>query len=100
MEAIIWLVALAGIVALVVWGGRARESSGRRTGGIGSAAVGSVYDLLNEDKRKAVEIIVEGRAEARDPEDKDGNLPELEHPDAGDARPAPSTVAPRPRLPK
>ena len=42
--------------------------------------MGTVYDMLNEDKRNAVEIIVEGRAEARDPEDKDGNLPDLENP--------------------
>jgi len=50
----------------------------RRRRNIGSAAVGSVYDLLNEDRRNAVEIVVEERAEARDPEDKDGNLPDLE----------------------
>ena len=49
----------------------------RRRGGIGSAGAGSVYDWLNQDKRNAVEIVVEGRAEARDPEDKDGNLPDL-----------------------
>ena len=36
---------------------------------IGPGAVGSVYDLLNKDKREAVEIILEERAEARDPED-------------------------------
>ena len=41
---------------------------------------GAIYDLLNEDRRKALEIIVEQRAEARDPEDKDGNLPDLEDP--------------------
>ena len=41
---------------------------------------GSLDDWLNEDKRKAVEIIVEKRAGARDPEDRDGNLPDLEHP--------------------
>ena len=41
---------------------------------------GAIYDLLNEDRRKALEIIVEQRAEARDPEDKDGNLPDLERP--------------------
>jgi hypothetical protein len=39
-----------------------------------------VYDWLNEDKRRAVDIIVEERAGARDPEDRDGNLPDLEHP--------------------
>ena len=41
---------------------------------------GAIYDLLNEDRRKALEIIVEQRAEAQDPEDKDGNLPDLENP--------------------
>jgi hypothetical protein len=54
-----------------------RTRSQRRRGGVGMAAAGSVYDWLNEDKRNAVEIIVEGRAEARDPEDRDGNLPDL-----------------------
>jgi len=47
--------------------------------------VGSMYDLLNEDKRKAVEIIVEQRAAARDPEHKDGNLPDLERQDGHDS---------------
>lgn len=52
----------------------------RRRSHIGSAAAGIVYDMINEDKRKAVEIVVEERAGARDPEDKDGNLPDLEAP--------------------
>jgi hypothetical protein len=30
-----------------------------RRGRVGSAAAGTVYDLLNEDRRKALEIIVE-----------------------------------------
>jgi hypothetical protein len=50
-----------------------RRSSRRR---VGSAAVGSVYDLLNKDKQNAIEIIVEGRAAAVDPEHKDGNPPD------------------------
>jgi hypothetical protein len=52
----------------------------RRRSHIGSAASGSVYDLMNADRRRAIEIVVEERAEARDPEDKDGNLPEIERP--------------------
>jgi len=80
IEALIWTVIVGGVVLLFVKGGR----PGRRSG-IGTAAVGSVYDMLNEDKRKAVEIIVEERAEARDPEHKDGNLPELSHEDRGDS---------------
>jgi hypothetical protein len=48
----------------------------------GAMTAGAIYDLLNEDRRKALEIIVEQRAEARDPEDTDGNLPDLEDPRA------------------
>ena len=72
MAAAIWVV----IMLLVVLVYRRRRQQ-RRRGGIGSAGAGSVYDWLNQDKRNAVEIVVEGRAEARDPEDADGNLPDL-----------------------
>jgi hypothetical protein len=34
----------------------------------GPGAAGSIYELLNQDKRNAVELIVEEKAEARDPE--------------------------------
>jgi hypothetical protein len=71
--AVIWVIALV-IVAILFW--RLR----RRRGRLGAGAAGSVYDMLNEDKRNAVDIIVEERAEARDPEDRDGNLPDLEAP--------------------
>lgn len=73
-----WIVGLL-IVGLVI-----AMTSRLRThrGSIGPGAAGAVYDMLNEDKRRAIEIIVERRAEARDPEDADGNLPELENPKA------------------
>lgn len=58
-----WLAA----IVLIVW--TVRRGSRRRRGGAG--AYGAVYDLLNEDKRKAIEIIVEKRAESRDPEHAD-----------------------------
>ena len=74
LEASVWIVALVFIVALI-WHGRGRPP--RR---LGSASVGTVYDMLNEDKRNAVELVVEGRAEARDPEHADGNLPDLDDP--------------------
>ena len=73
LGAIIWVVTII-VVAMLF----ARQR--RRRGRIGAGAAGSVYDLLNEDKRKAIEIVVEQRAEAQDPEDRDGNLPELEDP--------------------
>ncbi len=69
--AIIWLVMIAVVAMLFA-------VSRRRRGRVGPGAAGSVYDLLNQDKRNAVEIIVEERAGLRDPEDRDGNLPELE----------------------
>jgi MYXO-CTERM domain-containing protein len=51
---------------------------GRRR--VGSAASGIIYDLQSRDQRRATEIIVERRAESRDPETADGNLPDLEEP--------------------
>jgi hypothetical protein len=73
--AFIWL-AMIMLLFVAVKRGRKR----RRRGGVGSGAAGAIYGLLNEDKRKAVEIIVEHRAEAQDPEDRDGNLPDLATP--------------------
>jgi hypothetical protein len=70
------LVWLAAFVVIAI----AFATRRRRRSRVGPAAAGTVYDWLNEDKRKAIEIIVEERAEARDPEHKDGNLPELEKP--------------------
>ena len=73
INAIVWLVAIVLVIL-------AFSRLGRNARDIGPGATGSVYDMLNEDKRKAIEIVVEERAEARDPEDRDGNLPELENP--------------------
>jgi len=75
VNAILWL---AAVVAVIILFARQR----RRRGRVGSAGVGSVYDMLNEDKRNAARIVVEERAGARDPEDRDGNLPDLENPTA------------------
>ena len=75
VNAILWLVAIVAVIVLFV---RQR----RRRAHVGSAAAGSVYDMLNEDKRNAANIVVEERAGARDPEDRDGNLPDLEDPRA------------------
>jgi hypothetical protein len=73
MGAVVWLILLASVFGVFR---RAR----RRRGHVGPAAIGTVYGMLNEDKRNAVEIIVEERAEERDPEDRDGNLPDLQDP--------------------
>jgi hypothetical protein len=73
INVVVWLVA----IVLVILAFSARR---RSRGHVGPGAAGSLHDLLNEDKRNAVEIIVEERAAARDPEDRDGNLPDLEDP--------------------
>jgi hypothetical protein len=72
-EAAAWIVVLLGSVALLAGIGRRSRRPGR-------AAAGTIYDMLNEDKRNALEIIVEERAEARDPEHADGNLSDLQNP--------------------
>jgi hypothetical protein len=72
IEVIADLVVSLLVVGLVIlFGLRLR----RRRPGIGSAAVGSVYDLLSEDKRNAVEMIVEGTAAKRRPEHPDDTVP-------------------------
>ena len=71
---IMWVAAI--ILVAILFARRRRRPRGHRYRP-GPGSVGTVYDWLNEDKRHAVEIIAEGRAEARDPEDRDGNLPDL-----------------------
>ncbi len=71
------LVVILAIVGLVIY---LTTRLRRRDYSPGPGAAGAVYDMLNQDKRRAIEIIVEERAEARDPEDADGNLPELQDP--------------------
>jgi hypothetical protein len=55
----------------------------RRFFTVGPGASGAVYDLLNEDKRRAIELIVEQRTADTDPERATGRPPSL---DAGAAR--------------
>jgi len=68
---VVWGVVLLVLVvagrALV--GGRDGEYRGSSSPGVG--AFGAVYDLLNEDKRNAIELIVEDRAAERDEEHAD-----------------------------
>ena len=77
-EGIAGLIVLALVVAIAIQ----RVVLRRHRSRIGPAAAGTVYDWLNKDKREAIEVVVEERAEARDPEDAEGNLPDLEKPDA------------------
>ena len=42
---------------------------------VGSAAAGTVYDMIHEEKRKAIEIVVADKAAARDFEHADDDVP-------------------------
>jgi hypothetical protein len=61
---------LVGIIVLLLFA-ISRPRNRRISSGPGPGAAGAVYDMLNEDKRRAIELIVEGRAEMTDPETAD-----------------------------
>ena len=73
----VWAFVILIFVVAVFFKARRR---GARQPMPGAGAYGAIYDLLNQDKRNAIELIVEDKAGARDPEDADGNLPDLEKP--------------------
>jgi hypothetical protein len=73
VSGVLWLL----IIGLLVAAWRLR----RRRVTLGPGAAGMLDQLLDKDKQAAVEIIVEQRTGERDPEDRDGNLPELENPE-------------------
>ena len=67
MWAVVLLAIVGGFIAIM----SAKPGTGH--GGPGPGASGAVYDLLNQDKRNAIELIVEEKAGYRDPEDADGS---------------------------
>ena len=68
------------LVVIIVFTRQAR----RHGGALGTGAVGAIYELQNQDKQRALDVIVEGKAGARRPEYLDGRLPDMENP--GDKR--------------
>jgi hypothetical protein len=73
---LVWLV-MIGLGALALYRLKTRRSH------IGSAAAGTVYDIIQEDKRKAIEIVVADKAAAHDFEhadDKDKDQQEIRRP--------------------
>jgi hypothetical protein len=78
--AVTWGIVILAILVVMLVAAFSKDTGGRRSSGVGPGASGAVYDLLNQDKRNAIELIVEEKAGARDPEDADGNLPDLERP--------------------
>ena len=59
------LLGIFGTYGILFWRLRSRR--------VGSAAVGSFYDMLENDKRRAIEMIVEQQCEEQLPEDAEGN---------------------------
>jgi hypothetical protein len=62
--ALIWLVMMT-LAAFAFYRAKTRRKH------IGSAGAGAVYGMMNEDKRKAVEIVVQDKAAAHDFEHAD-----------------------------
>jgi hypothetical protein len=69
ISASIWVV-MIGLGAVVLYRLKTRR------GHIGSAAAGTVYDIIHEDKRKAIEVVVSDKAAARDFEHADDKDPD------------------------
>ncbi len=59
-------------VLMIVLGGFAVYRVRTRRSHIGSAAAGTIYDIVQDEKRKAIEVVVADKAAARDFEHADG----------------------------
>jgi hypothetical protein len=70
------------MLSLVVGAWRLRKKRARP----GPAAAAMMHEMLNDDRRAAVEVVLEERAAAHDPEDRDGNLPDLAGPRVANQR--------------
>jgi hypothetical protein len=82
-----WVGGFLILVLVVVLKRRAR----RHGGAVRAGVVGAMYEWHNQDKQRALDVIVEGKAAETRPECPDGNLPELESPKGGKGRSWPST---------
>ncbi len=68
---LVWAVVCLAFIIFVVSSVFSKRRHGRGGISAGPGASGAIYDLLNQDKRNAIELIVEEKAEARDPETAD-----------------------------
>jgi hypothetical protein len=69
---------IAAIVwALILWSVIGAWRLRKRRVTIGPAAGAAMSELMDDQRRAALEVILEERTGERDPEDRDGNLPDL-----------------------
>jgi hypothetical protein len=73
-------VVIVAVWLLIIWMVIGIWRIRRKRVSVGPAAMGSMDELLDDRRRAAIEIIIEERTGERDPEDRDGNLPDLESP--------------------
>jgi hypothetical protein len=73
------VVILVGVVFLIISALSKRGGGRGQSFGVGPGAYGTIYDLLNQDKRNAIELIVEDRAAERDEEHADDIPPDEAH---------------------
>jgi hypothetical protein len=79
VDTIVNLVWAAAVV--IFWIAFALAWRARRKGGsIRAGVIGANYEWLSQDKRRAMELVVEERAEEGKRGSADGNLPDLEDP--------------------
>ena len=72
--------ALTAVWVLILWLVVGVWRVSRKRSRPGPAMSASMDMLFDDNRRAAVEVIVEERTGERDPEDKDGDLPQLENP--------------------
>ena len=80
---LVWTAGALLLVVMILVSRRARRHGGSLRGGV----VGALYEWQNKDKQRALDLIVEGKAEARRPEYPDDTLKDPERPDAAKPQP-------------
>ena len=70
-----YLTGIVGLLMIWLMIGAWRLRHRRTT--LGPAAAAMMDEMLTTDRRAAIEVVLEERAAERDPEDRDGNLPDL-----------------------
>jgi hypothetical protein len=73
---VVWSAAALVLVVIILVSRRARRHGGAFRGGV----VGALYEWQNKDKQRALDLIVERKAEARRPEHPDDTVPDPEPP--------------------